>query len=1067
MNWHKWLIRGLVLTLLGVLAAAATLYALWTNPQAIRQLVQEKLGVRFLDVGVQVGSARLRLLGGILVRELRLARSNALDREDFLFVPSAVIYHDKEQILDGKVAIRRVELDRPQLRLIRERDGRFNLTGILGPVDLSERMPTVVLRQGSLVFEDRSWPGSPLLEIRNLQLTMINDPLPTLQFEGTGTVDVLGPVRFRASVPRATLAAAVELELPSIPVSADLMRRVAALCADAGTQLARLTGLADLRVKLQLPDRPGNPVAYDATLHLTQGKYEHDLLPRPLERLSLTARLLNGVIPEAKLTASSGPTNIEARVADFRLPEHKPDLDALERLAGELDLSVRHLRVDDAVLSRLPPELRFLKEEYAPAGPISLHYRYRRAGASPLAKEWTFAPEGMTCCFDGFPYPVNNVGGSIWLDNSRSPVRELRLDLTGLGGGRPVALRGTIQGAKKTSAVAIDITGSEITLDDRVFNALSPRVQAVARQFLPALSRKHGLAAFPMGRADVQTTLRRERGQRKLEKRFTIAFKNSSVLYDQFPYPLQDVSGVLVIHPDHWEAKGFHGVHRGGELFVDGRSHALPGRAVLPAGEGGQPAAPERIQVRIRGVEIPLDQEFETALVPASGKERLELQAAWKRLRLAGRLSFAAEVIDHAGQPQDIDVSVDVHGCAMRPAFFDYALEGLSGSVRYARGWLYLRDMKARHGSGQLSLSRGLIEVAPEGGFRAWLQGMSGRDVAADADLLQALPEPLRRVLEPLRLKVPMDFATKLTLVSPGAAKPLKVWWESLVGLRQAAFRTGIDVTDATGQCFVEGHHDGQRLQYVSGKVSLERASVLGQPLSNFRARLEIDPAAPEALCVRDVRADLFGGTVGGQARVVLSPALKYDLLLEALGVKLEQLGQHNLGDKAREVQLQGPAHAALHLVGEGSDLLSLKGNGQIEVAQGKMGQLPLLLGLVKALNLREPDRTMFEQAQMRFAIEGPRVQVQQLDLFGNAISLRGEGTVDLDGSNVSLDFSATPGRVTQMLPAGLDQIPQAISGQLLKIKMRGKLGKGGQIKFDKELIPGVFEPLRRVVGGS
>ena len=92
-------------------------------------------------------------------------------------------------------------------------------------------------------------------------------------------------------------------------------------------------------------------------------------------------------------------------------------------------------------------------------------------------------------------------------------------------------------------------------------------------------------------------------------------------------------------------------------------------------------------------------------------------------------------------------------------------------------------------------------------------------------------------------------------------------------------------------------------------------------------------------------------------------------------------------------------------------------------------------------------------------------MRVQQLDLFGNAISLSGQGTVDLDGNNLNLDFTATPGRFTQVLPSGIDAIPQMISQQFLKIKMRGKLGKGGDIRFDKELVPAVVDPLRRVMG--
>src|SRR5262245_17522871 len=306
MFWKKWVIRGLVLSVLAALAAGGLLYALWTSPHAIRQLVQEKLGVRFLGVGVQVGSARLRLLGGILVRELRLDRSDSIDRRDFLYVPSAVIYHDKEQMLDGKVAIRRVELDQPQLRIVRGRDGRINVAGILGPVDLHDRMPTLVIRGGTLVFEDVTSSVSPLVEIRDLELTMINDPLTTLQFEGSGRSDILGPVRFRASVPRETLAAAVEVELPTVHVNAGLMKRLGGLCPNLGTHLGQLTGLVRVQAKLQVPDVPSKKLAHDITVQLKQGRCSHPLLPRPLERIDFSARLIDGVIPEATLTAASG-----------------------------------------------------------------------------------------------------------------------------------------------------------------------------------------------------------------------------------------------------------------------------------------------------------------------------------------------------------------------------------------------------------------------------------------------------------------------------------------------------------------------------------------------------------------------------------------------------------------------------------------------------------------------------------------------------------------------------------------------------------------------------------------
>ncbi|MFO0843658.1 MAG: AsmA-like C-terminal region-containing protein [Gemmataceae bacterium] len=1062
MTWQKWITRGLVCAVLAALAAGVGLYALWTSPAAVRQLVQEKLGVRFLGVGVQVGSARLRLLGGILVRDLRLGRSGSIDRRDFLYVPTAYIYHDKERVLDGQVAIRRVELHKPQLRVVRQRDGRINVAGILGPVDLSERMPTMVISDGTLVFEDET-SSSPLLEVHGLRLTMINDPLPTLQFEGSGVSGLLGPVRFRASVPRATLAATVELELPAVPVNADLARRLDGAYPQAAAHLAHLAGQASVSARLQVPDDPAKKLTYDVSFQLNRARFSHPILPRPLERLQLTGRLVDGVVPAATLTATCGTTRLEARAADVRLPTSAADLDEPERLAGELDATARQLVVDDDLLARLPPDLHFIKEDFSPSGPCTIRYRYRRVGLAPLVKEWVIEPHGMAGSYFDFPVPVRDVRGSIWLDTSRAPLRSIRIDLSGLACDRPATLRGTIRGEKKTSEVVLDAAGKDVLLDDRIERAVPPRVRRGASQFYPARSRQHGLAAYPLGEADVSAEFRRGHGEEHLRKQFTLTFRKTSVLYDQFPYPLENVSGVLVLYPDHWEARGFHGSHSGGEMFFDGRSLPLPGRP--PEGDS---SPPERVDIRISGKNILLDKEFEAALVPASGKERLALQAAWRRLRLAGRLSFSAEVTDVPGQPQDIDVTARVQGCSIRPAFFDYAMDHLQGKVRYARNVLELTEMKARHGRAELALEHGLIKLAGEGGFTAWLTGLTGQAVQPDADLLHALPESLRRVAEPLRLKGPVNVAANLTLVAPqGPSEPPQVWWRGAVGLDRAGLKAGVELTEATGQLFSEGYHSGRQLGGVKGHVHLERATVLGQPLTNLVAWLDVESRSPDTVRVRKVQAELFGGTVFGEARLETSPQLRYDVDLKALGVQLELVGRHNLPEASRKAQLQGAVEAGLHLSGEGTDLLGLKGNGRVDVPRGKMGQLPVLLGLAKAFGLREPDRTMFEQAQMLFSIEGPKILVSQLDLYGNPISLRGQGALDLDGSNINLDFLATPGRVTQMLPAGLDAIPQAISGQILKIKMRGGVGTSNPIRFDKELMPGVVEPIRRAMGGS
>src|SRR6185436_4314587 len=94
---------------------------------------------------------------------------------------------------------------------------------------------------------------------------------------------------------------------------------------EASEHLAQLTGLARVQAKFQGPDSPSAKLTHDITVQLKQARCAHPMLPRPLERMEVTARLVDGVVPEATLTAASGPTRLEARIADFRLPDHKPE----------------------------------------------------------------------------------------------------------------------------------------------------------------------------------------------------------------------------------------------------------------------------------------------------------------------------------------------------------------------------------------------------------------------------------------------------------------------------------------------------------------------------------------------------------------------------------------------------------------------------------------------------------------------------------------------------------------------------------------------------------------------
>jgi hypothetical protein len=1028
MAWRKWMVRGLVCTVAGTLAAAGVLYHRWTNPAAIRKQVLAKFAEHLPGATLSLETARLRLLGGIAFHDLRLARPD--DSSEFLHVPSGVIYHDKEQLLQGRLAIRKLDLDRPRLRIVVDKDGRCNLAGILGPVRPDESIPTIVVQHGTFLVEDRAHaPGLPPVEIHDVSLYLLNDPLPTVVIEGAGRCDLTGPVRLSGTWQRVSTDFACALQALAVPVGPALVQRFAAYRPEAAEHVRELEGSG--RLQADFARHPGKDTSWshDVRWQLTQGKFRHPNLPLPLDHLELSLRCLDGLVTVDKLTANAGP----ARVALERFTAH---LDAPGPAAApDVDgaLRVEHLPVNADLVAKLPAGLRETVHEYHPSGSLSSTVAFGlRAGQ--WRKHVVLCPEDMTAVFDKFPYPVERLRGTLDIDfdPGRHPDK-ITINLIGYHGPHPVYVRGTIAG-EKPAAVAVDVTTNDVPLDDKLLAALQPE------------HRKQALAFEPHGLADLTAYIRRPQGAARFANRIVAHFHHCTARYAVFPYPFEDVSGTLDIQPDHWEFRDFRGRHKGAEVTTHGRSQPTP--------------SGDRVTLEVRGSNVLLDEELEAALQPG-------LKQTWQALAPSGRLSFVARAEHAPGAPgPDLDVTVQPVGCSLRPAFFPYALDivpGPDGSppavVRYYRGEVTLKHLLARHGATVLKLHDGAVQVKAGGGVYVKLADLEANPVVPNAEFLGALPPGLERACAALQLRQAVALRTCLIVdLPPEPGRPPCIFWDGGVALGGATLHAGVPFEAITGVVYCRGRHQG-KLEGIVGNVLLDELTVCNQPFRHLHCQILVLPEEPDAVVLRGLRAELFGGQVGGTARIALGPTPAYEVDLTASQIQLEEFGRHNLGGKG---QLSGLAAARLYLVGQGTDLAGLQGRGSVDVPSGKMYNLPPLLALLKTLNkLQAPDRTAFEEAHARFTLRGQRVTITRLDLTGDAISLGGQGELSLDGNDVNLDFYAVLGRLPQLLPSPIKELPRAISEQLLNIKMTGPLSDP---KITREPVPALVEPVRELL---
>src|SRR5205807_1122527 len=98
-------------------------------------------------------------------------------------------------------------------------------------------------------------PGAPPIEVGDLTITLINDPLPTLNFVATGKSDVAGELRVEGAWQRRTDDTVLSVRAGGIAVGPAVVRRLGAYWPDAQEHGRQLTGVAG--VKAELAYHPG------------------------------------------------------------------------------------------------------------------------------------------------------------------------------------------------------------------------------------------------------------------------------------------------------------------------------------------------------------------------------------------------------------------------------------------------------------------------------------------------------------------------------------------------------------------------------------------------------------------------------------------------------------------------------------------------------------------------------------------------------------------------------------------------------------------------------------------
>jgi hypothetical protein len=829
----------------------------------------------------------------------------------------------------------------------------------------------------------------------------------------------------------------------------------------------------------------GGAISVDAKANIQNGRLLHPMVPYPLEQIAAELSIQNQQIHIRKCSAKSGKAEIQIECDIQGFTTQSPVL---------ASVAIRNLALDEQLYRALPAVIQDHWNRLGISGVVDASASIRFDGTTWQPKVLVRAKDGGIHA-DFFPYPVRNLRGDFVYENGCIYAP----NLTGIAGGKAINGSLTLQQAQPKWLMDLVLASdAPIPINEDLLRALTPR-DAPASGFHRFVQSLHptGTVLLRRGRF-IRTAERPEVISRSLE----LTFSECTVKYDGFRYPITDVHGQATLDNDRLVLREFVGRNDSARIKGEGvgtcrdanletldlvfnafdvplddeLQQALPASArnlwdqLQPNGTMDRIA----VQIRRQHAREPMDLRVEMVEEHSStgpGRSisfrpksfpysihdvscsidyrpgRIDIRSLSgahdsSRIQTEGQIQLLSngewKGLISCLPPSRLLVDQNLMSC-LPPTLRDAMTRlnfrgpvGVTGTTQLEsqsangssllRAWnLNLELEDARLGQDLASGIRGSLYVSgenSESGTIAYgtmaIDAMSIKNVAVTG------------------LEGPFVFERNQLLLGRDAAA-----WQSLNYAKTRNSVAGLTMVDpnvvpasTTGRLVGNSH-----LQNGLPEQSGGPPRWLSQPIRPLEDVPVLDVREGEDLRARTLSGTIFLSGVeplnGERARYRLRLV---DADFHGLLVDLGETHTQATGKLSVQIDLQGSAN----------NWSSMEGNGKAWLRGSKLYELPFMIKLFGSLSVR-PDDSAFNSADISFSIDGDRIPVNDLQLDGNLLSMRGSGWVNMR-RELSLDLYANVGRHS-LIGSVVRPFTQHRAANLMRVQVSGTTNNPQMIK--------------------
>ena len=1037
---RKVLLWGFVLVASMLVGAIAFAYAYITDSETLAAMIRDEAPRYLPGSRVQVDRVLLRpLVGDIELKQTTIWQTVDGQAVPTLQIPWVQVRSDFRSLIWGTLATREIAVAQPRLRIMRRKDGTWNLQGLLADPFPQTKLPKpiVVVTRGTVELADGPAPASILTEV-SLRIEPISDG--SYKFEG----DARGVAFERLALagtyhPKTGRLVLSQGLLTGLTISDAVRNRLPEGWKGTLDKLGLKRGEVDVTVTKLVRDPKANPpLDYEVGLSLRSGVWDCPALPFPLADLDAAITVTPREIRVGHATGHDGKTVVRIDRAVFS---------AKDSMAGPLDLSLRveNLELDERLRRKTPSKLAKLWDDYAPhgranLGQVNARVRASRSGhGEPIVYETDVMLLDVAIQYRHFRYPLEHIQGSLsWKDKKIVVVGSTVV------GGKPMTGKGTILDPGANAVVSLTFTAGAMPIDKTLLDALPDDARKVVEDFAPEGSVR-GVAVVTRTPAPGDA-----KGKIRVDAELDLN-ENCSMRWKGLPYPVRNLTGRLSLHPDRWDFTGMKGENNLARIAVGGR--------VIQVAKGKFD-----VDINLQAEGLPFDKQLRDSLPR-------EWRSTWGILNPAGSTKVDARIVLKPGKPDDYKIRIAPESGTHVQLIMTAApgteiasgakvielprMDEVTGSFAFDNGVVTMRDVGFNFRQAPAHFAAGRVRLQGSGAFDLRVEDLTIKGLRIESELRKIMPKVMASFAR--RLDDGKTFSARGNLAigwSGAAGDPASCSWEKArVVFNDNSVAAGVPFDHIQGEIRdVVGRFDGRALS-VEGVVDLASVHVLGQHLTGLTAALKVGDGRA---AITKINADFLGGKLTGDVGTSLDATPRYEAAFEVAGARLEQYAQTVRGHQ----DYKGEVNGKVAISGLGQDPKAIKGHGEARVSRGDLGKLPILLELIQPVNLPRQGRTKFDAAEVVFAIDNGATTLDPVKFTSDSVSLQGKGTVGHLGA-LDLRFTLLPGRNERQGLRGVRDAIRVVEGQFLVIHVGGTVS---QHKITPEFLPIIARNAGKVI---